>query len=219
MQTIGELRLTGLAVSSVFAGAGGLLDAFTYFGHGHAFANSMTGNVVLLGVNLVQMDWRPALQHGIALCSFVLGVSTARWIRNDLATLGLEIAIIAAVAFMPAAVSNVCVTFCIAFAASLQIEAFKIVEGYPYNSTFTTGNLRTLVESAFDWISKRQDRSPGMARAFAVLVASFFVGALAGTILTPILHNRTLWVVVLALAYPLRLLISRRQEKSLSTAG
>jgi uncharacterized membrane protein YoaK (UPF0700 family) len=38
--------------SAVMASAGGFLDAFTYVGHGHVFANAITGNVVLLGVAL-----------------------------------------------------------------------------------------------------------------------------------------------------------------------
>lgn len=215
MDTNGELRPTGLAISAVFAGVGGLLDAFTYLGHSHTFANSMTGNLVLLGLNVVQRDWRPALQHVIALLSFVLGVSTARSMRKDeRVTLGLEMAIIALVALMPSNTPNVFVTFCIAFAASLQVEAFRIVEGYPYSSTFTTGNLRTLVESICDWILQRRKSSAVAIGIFAAICGSFSAGAVAGAILTPILNNRTLWVVILVLGYPLRLLVGGQKQES-----
>jgi uncharacterized membrane protein YoaK (UPF0700 family) len=35
--------------------SGGFPDAFTYLGHGKVFANSMTGNIVLLAARLLQL--------------------------------------------------------------------------------------------------------------------------------------------------------------------
>ncbi|HEX5285007.1 MAG TPA: YoaK family protein, partial [Bryocella sp.] len=78
MQIPRESHLTGLPESAIFAAVGGLLDAFTWLAHGHTFANSMTGNLVLFGLNTVQHDWGSAWRHLIALVSFALGVSTAR---------------------------------------------------------------------------------------------------------------------------------------------
>src|ERR1700730_1422623 len=60
-----------LRVAALLAAAGGFLDAFTYVGHGHVFANAMTGNVVLLAVSAVSGDGRQALAHllPIACCA------------------------------------------------------------------------------------------------------------------------------------------------------
>ena len=41
-----------LTVAALLTLSGGYLDAYTYVGHGHVFANTMTGNVALLGINL-----------------------------------------------------------------------------------------------------------------------------------------------------------------------
>jgi uncharacterized membrane protein YoaK (UPF0700 family) len=72
----GETRLTRLAVNAVFAGAGGLLGSFTFLGHGHTFANSMTGNLVLLGLSTVQRDWSPASHH---LAAYAVLCSAFQW--------------------------------------------------------------------------------------------------------------------------------------------
>ena len=44
-------RIGTLGIATLLAAAGGFLDGFTWVGHGHVFANAMTGNVVLLPSN------------------------------------------------------------------------------------------------------------------------------------------------------------------------
>ena len=55
-----RLRVGTLGIGSLLASAGGFLDGFTYVGHGHVFANAMTGNVVLLGINCLSGSWHIA---------------------------------------------------------------------------------------------------------------------------------------------------------------
>jgi uncharacterized membrane protein YoaK (UPF0700 family) len=204
--------LSGVGASAVFACVGGILDAFTYFGHGRVFANSMTGNVVLLGVNVMQADWHQALRHLFPICSFFVGISAARIfyvdavfgkIRNpDLAVLTLEIGLFGAIGCLPDASSDFLITTPIAFAASLQSEAFRRVAGFPFNSTFTTGNLRTLSESVFDFLfDNSQLAARRMVRTFSVICSMFLLGATTGAFLTQRLHNKTLWIVSLVLAF------------------
>jgi len=187
----------------------------------------MTGNLVLLVLNAVQHDWRSALRHTIAIVSFALGVSAARYIpgffnriqQADMAIVGLEMAIFASVSLMPAAAPDTRLAFCVAFAAALQVEAFKIVEGYPYSSTFTTGNPGTLVEGICDWIADRRMQPDRTMQVLAVICGSFCTGALAGALLTPIMSNHTLWVVILLLGHPLHRLVGKEQQRSVSAAG
>jgi uncharacterized membrane protein YoaK (UPF0700 family) len=195
---------------------GGALDAFTYLGHGHVFANAMTGNVVLLGLNAVQGDWRQSLQHLLPILSFFLGVSTAKAINlrlvfnrignPDLAALNLEITIFAILGCLPASAPNLLITISVAFAASLQTATFRTVEGRSYNSTFTTGNLLTLSEDAFVWLVRKRSaalRRP--AQVFAIICGAFLLGTLAGGLTTTHLYNKTLWPVCCVL-----LLLRRR---------
>ncbi len=197
------VALTGTSI--LLAAAGGFLDGFTYVGHGHVFANAMTGNVVLLGVNCVSGSWHTGFRHLPPIAAFLLGVSTARAIQLPslqkrlrypyLTVLALEIVILAILSLMPASVPDLWITISIAFAASVQVETFRQVNGHSYNSTFTTGNLRTLSEGACDWLF--QGHSPEAARMvcdFAMICMAFFIGAMAGGYTTPKLGNRALWI-------------------------
>src|SRR5580658_9977499 len=66
-----------LGIGALLAAAGGFLDGFTYVGHGHVFANAMTGNVVLLGISCFSGSWRTALQLLPPILAFVVGVSVS----------------------------------------------------------------------------------------------------------------------------------------------
>jgi uncharacterized membrane protein YoaK (UPF0700 family) len=185
---------------------GGALDAFTYLGHGHVFANAMTGNVILLGLNAVQGDWRHSLYHLVPLLGFFLGVSTAKAIdlrlvfarigNPDLAVLNLEIAILAALGCLPVSAPDLFITISVAFAASLQTATFRTVEGHSYNSTFTTGNIRSLSEDTFVWLARKRPASLRRpAQVFATICGAFLLGVLVGGSMMPLLYNRTLWPI------------------------
>ena len=216
-------RLSSVGESAALAGVGGALDAFTYLGHGHVFANAMTGNVVLLGLNAVQGEWRQALHHLLPIFSFVLGITTAKAIdlrlvsgriRNpDLAVLNLEIAVFAVLGCLPASAPDLLITMSVAFAASLQTASFRTVEGRSYNSTFTTGNLRTLSEDAFVWLAgKRAAALRRPAQVFAIICGTFLLGILVGGLITPFLYNRTLWPVCAVLLVLRRRLAGPREK-------
>jgi uncharacterized membrane protein YoaK (UPF0700 family) len=212
-ETREAVALTGTSI--ILASTGGFLDGFTYVGHGHVFANAMTGNVVLLGVNCVSGSWNTGLRHLPPILAFLVGVSTAKaiqhpslrnWVRYPyLTALALEIAILSILSLLPASTPDFWITISIAFAASVQVGTFREVNGHSYNSTFTTGNLRTLSESVFDWLfGGHASESARIVRDFSMICAAFFVGAVAGGYLTPRLGNRALWIdlaLLLIVAY------------------
>jgi uncharacterized membrane protein YoaK (UPF0700 family) len=203
-------RIPSTATSALLAAAGGYLDAFTYIGHGHVFANAMTGNVVLLGVNCIGGDWHTGLRHLPPILAFIVGICAAKamehWAEQHqirfryLAVLALESGILAALSFLPPATADFWITISIAFAASVQVETFRRVHNHSYNSTFTTGNLRTLAEGIFDWFSgRRTPETAEQVRDFAVICTSFLAGAIAGGFTTPMamkhgILNRALWI-------------------------
>lgn len=197
------VALTGTSV--LLATAGGYLDGFTYVGHGHVFANAMTGNVVLLGVNCVSGSWHTGFRHLPPILAFLFGISTARAIQVPsvqkrlrypyLTVLAFEMMVFFLLSLLPASVPDFWITISIAFAASVQVETFREVNGHSYNSTFTTGNLRTLSESIFDWLFRgHSPESAKIIRDFSMICAAFLVGAVGGGYLTPKLGNRALWI-------------------------
>jgi uncharacterized membrane protein YoaK (UPF0700 family) len=202
---------TKLGNNALLAAAGGFLDGFTYVGHGHVFANAMTGNVVLLGINCVAGSWGAAFLHLPPIFAFLLGISAARAIQlwrmrlklGDpyLAVLVLEIGILFVLSLLPASTADMVITTSIAFAASVQVGTFRVVNGRHYNSTFVTGNLRTLSEAAFDWcFGGRPPEAARVVRDFSIICTTFLLGAAAGGYATGRFGNPALWFGIVVLA-------------------
>jgi uncharacterized membrane protein YoaK (UPF0700 family) len=206
-------RIGTLSIGTLLATAGGFLDGFAYGGHGHVFANAMTGNVVLLGINCFSGSWRAGLRHLPAILAFLAGVTAAQAMQVRAKRCGvrapyptvlvLEIGVLLILSMLPPATPDILFTTTIAFAASVQVQTFREVNGQSYNSTYTTGNLRTLSEAAFFWFF--DGHSPAAARTvrdFVVICTAFLAGAAAGGYTAQTFGNRALWccAVLLALA-------------------
>ena len=94
---------------------------------------------------------------------------------------------------LPATTSDTSFTTSIAFAAAVQMNTFREVNGHSYSSTFTTGNLRTLGEAAFTWLFEGHAQDAARTvRDFSVIVGAFLLGAIAGGVATKALGNRAL---------------------------
>jgi uncharacterized membrane protein YoaK (UPF0700 family) len=199
-----KARMGLLSNSASLAAAGGFLDAFTYVGHGHVFANAMTGNVVLLGIDWISGSWSTALRHLPPIFAFLMGISAAKAIQLGrvqdrlrdpyVAVLVLETAILFVLSLLPLSTPDIVITMSIAFAASVQVEMFREVNGHTYNSTFVTGNLRILSGAAFDWFFRGHRPETGrLIRDFSTICAAFLAGATAGGYTTARFGNRALW--------------------------
>jgi uncharacterized membrane protein YoaK (UPF0700 family) len=233
-----RLRVGTLSIGALLAAAGGFLDGFTYVGHGHVFANAMTGNVVLLGINCLAGSWRTALHLLPAILAFLVGVCVSQTMQlysrhrgvsaPYAAVLVLEISVLLVLSLLPATAADILFTTTIAFAASVQVQTFREVNGHNFNSTFTTGNLRTLSEAAFAWFFEgRRPEAVQVVRDFSVICAAFLVGATAGGYAAQAFGNRALWcdivlLVLVAISVQARLrlpLIALEQEVQMSQAA
>ena len=209
-------RAASLTLSTLLAIAGGYLDGFTFVGHGHVFANAMTGNVVLLGIELLGREPKHALTHLLPILTFVCGIWAAKvlhlraithLIPNPYAAvLILEITLFLILSCLSLACPDILITTIVAFAASLQVQTFRTVQGLAYTSTFTTGNLRSLSEALFDWVTHPDQKVQASyrARVFATICIGFLLGAAAGGFMTRVVSNRALWIELLLLVLALR---------------
>jgi len=199
----------------MLAAAGGFLDGFTYVGHGHVFANAMTGNVVLLGINFISGSWDTAFHHLPPILAFLLGISAAKALQLPrvvqllrdpyIAALAIEIGILLGLSLLPWNTPDVPITMSIAFAASVQVGTFREVHGRNYNATFVTGNLRVLSEAVFDWcaaghLDGNRQEAARVAIDFSTICAAFLLGATVGGYAAGRFGNRALWFDIVVLA-------------------
>jgi len=183
--------------------ATGFVDSYTFLAHGHVFAEAMTGNLVLIGIGVVQPEivefWRPlaafaAFVAGVALLWAISARSRPGTRAPQVATLTFEVAVLVLVGFVPSSVPQVAIVAAIAFASGLQIAAFQRLGLAKFTTTVMTSNSLHAVNAALTaWASgSRQDRV--VAGHLAAGLAAFVVGVFAGALLTNALDTHASWV-------------------------
>ena len=95
--------------------------------------------------------------------------------------LGIEIAILAGIGWLPEGFSSAAIVSTISFLIAVRSCFFSHVEAWTYASTMPTGNLRQFGEAVFQSLSGTGNpKSKRQATVFALVTLSFFLGALTG---------------------------------------
>ena len=158
-----EPAFNSLIVAMLLTAAGGFLDAFSYLGQGHVFANVMTGNLVLSAISSVRSDWTHVARLLLPLASYVVGAAAGARLRStaqkrmirapQVLALGVEIAILAGIGWLPEGFSSAAIVSAISFLIAVRSCFFSHVEAWTYASTMPTGNLRQFGEAVFQSVS------------------------------------------------------------------
>jgi uncharacterized membrane protein YoaK (UPF0700 family) len=206
-----------LLLAGLLAAGGGVLDAFTYLGYDHVFANAMTGNVVLTGIALLTGQWGQLWWHLVPILAFLVGVFAAEALRvprvhdvvrrPPVACLGLEalfLAVAAGGAHLPAPL----VTSGISFVAALQTTTFRELRGAAYSSVMVTGNLRSFGMASFGGLLRREVARVRTAGRLGVVCFAFLLGTALGGWSTPRLGDSALWLAVGLLTLGLLIMLS-----------
>ena len=172
-----------LAVACLLTMSGGFLDSFSWLSLGGVFANSQTGNVVFLGMNVALGNWHEAANHVPSILAFLVGAGVASRTKAPLLCLAGEIAALAAVMLLllmhllpgPLAIVGM------SFGVALQTASFRQVGHWKYISVTVTGNLLR----AIDQLTSTDDREAVRgARTMLVVCLMFLLGAIAGGFMT-----------------------------------
>ena len=188
-----------LIMGVILAFVGGFLDAYTYITRDGVFATAQTGNMVLFAVRAASTEYNGAILNVPPFLAFIAGVLVAEYIKDKhtsyrRAILLLEFAILFIVGWLPASVPNMLITMSIAFVSSLQIATFNKLEKWSYNSTITTGNLRTAAQASYTAFVKHNPEAMRKFIGFTAIILSFICGALMGTLFCAYLGNTSIWI-------------------------
>jgi uncharacterized membrane protein YoaK (UPF0700 family) len=161
----------------------GYADTIGYL-HYKAFAGLMTGNTILLGIEVATAEWRLALFHAAIIAVFLAGVIVSRVLMR----LGLRawVALTAAAGLLA-----VCGAFgqtggalTLALAMGMQNSAANRFNGVALNTVFITGNLQKLGEGLLHWLWPSRDpkvKSDGV-RIFLFVWLGYAAGAALGAL-------------------------------------
>ncbi len=133
----------------------GIVDAVGYLRHG-IFAANMTGNTVLLGISLAQMQWAGALERAFPLLIFFLGAMLARVLlirtgRQPWMPLVLASAlIVVALAVVPSSLISLSL---ITFAMGIQASAMTQFAGITLSTVVITSTMARIAEAFADRLS------------------------------------------------------------------
>ena len=131
-------------LGALLALSGGFQDAYTYNVRDEVFSNAQTGNVVLMSQHFMTGDFAVALQYLFPILAFAGGVFVAdrlhqhfqnsrRFHWRQIVVLW-EILILLMVGFIPTTY-NMIATMLVSFSCSMQVQAFRKINGYGYAST------------------------------------------------------------------------------------
>jgi uncharacterized membrane protein YoaK (UPF0700 family) len=194
-----SLSANSLIMGMILALVGGFLDAYTYVTRDGVFATAQTGNTVLFAVRAASTKYGAAIQNVPPFLAFIAGVLTAEYLKDKhemhrRAVLILECVILFIVGWLPGSVPNMIVTMSIAFVSSLQIATFNKLENWSYNSTITTGNLRTASSAFYGAFIDHDSESKRKFKGFSAIILSFIFGALIGTYSSVHMGNTSIWI-------------------------
>ncbi len=182
-----------LGAACLLSMTGGFLDIYTYLYRGKVFANAVTGNMVLFGFNLANLEWFSAAKYLLAICSYALGVFTAEAIHRSLprarrigwhqSVLILETLCLAPIVLIPFGEFDFAVNSLISFVCALQVQTFRRVHGQPFASTMCTGNLRSGTEALFRHFSGKDQAELKKFLHYFLVIGCFIAGAAFGAVL------------------------------------
>ena len=207
-------------LSAILALSGGFQDAYTYNVRKEVFSNAQTGNIVLMSQHLMMGDWMKGLSYLFPVVAFALGVLVAERIGHRYKgakrihwrqiVVAIEIAILFAVGFIPERYDMIA-TMLVSFSCSMQVQAFRKVNGYGYASTMCIGNLRSGTESLSVYLREKQHGALKKAAHYYGIIFIFAIGAGVGGICSLHIGIRAIWVSSILLAIVCAMMIKEHR--------
>ncbi len=183
-QTSESLRL-----GVILALAGGFMDAYSYLCRGNVFANAQTGNILLLGVNLVQNNWSGVFYYFCPIISFTCGIIVTEVVRhlvknsNNMHWRQVAVLVEALILFGVSFFSqehNLAANSLTSFACGIQVESFRTIRGSSIATTMCIGNLRSGTQYMCDFILGKKKEALPKSLLYYGIIFCFMIGAILG---------------------------------------
>lgn len=198
-------RDVSLAIALSLAFVGGFLDIYTYIARGKVFANTQTGNLVLLGKFATEGNVRKVVYYLVSILAFTLGIVLAKvvehvYVQNNEflwyhVTIGIEIALVLVVMWLPSGQKyDVLANILISFVCAIQVQSFRKVNGIGYSTAMFTGNVKNASERFCEYFLSKDKKALQDGMVYLALIISFVIGAAVGTIFTKMYKTKAVGV-------------------------
>lgn len=207
-------------LSAILAMSGGFQDAYTYNVRKEVFSNAQTGNIVLMSQHIMMGELMKGLSYLFPVVAFALGVLVAERIGHRYKgakrihwrqiIVAIEIVVLLAVGFIPERY-DMLATMLVSFSCSMQVQAFRKVNGYGYASTMCIGNLRSGTESLSIYLREKQHGALKKAAHYYGVIFIFAIGAGIGGICSLHIGIRAIWISSILLAIVCAMMIKEHR--------
>ena len=207
-------------LSAILAMSGGFQDAYTYNVRKEVFSNAQTGNIVLMSQHIMMGELMKGLSYLFPVVAFALGVLVAERIGHRYKgakrihwrqiIVAIEIVILFAVGFIPERY-DMLASMLVSFSCSMQVQAFRKVNGYGYASTMCIGNLRSGTESLSIYLREKQHGALKKAAHYYGIIFIFAIGAGIGGICSLHIGIRAIWISSILLAIVCAMMIKEHR--------
>lgn len=171
------LQASALAIIAGYADTIG----FLHFG---AFAGLMTGNTILLGIEIATGQFERAVFHILIIAAFLIGVMLSRALMGIGWRSWLPLTFAGVLLVVSSFIEKDLGAILLALAMGTQNSAANRFGGVALNTVFITGNLQKLGEELVALITRSRDDSKAGSGAgiYALVWLSYAGGAILGAL-------------------------------------
>jgi len=190
-----------LPIALLLATNSGFVDAYTFQYHGERFASLQTGNIIQAGISLARGQFNYASSFLLPILFFLLGAAfnniikhqfKARKLSTQQHSLIIEIIGISLVVFIRTQISSTVFITLLSFFLAIQLDAFPKVQGLPFTSVMSTGNLRNVGANLITYFYTKNRTALQNASLFSLIILAFLFGAFVSALLSTYLKHFTL---------------------------
>ena len=201
-----EFHSRSKAFACLLTMCAGFSDAYTFIERGGTLTAGQTGNVVFLSVGLIGHEIADVEVKLATMLPFMIGIflmtvfqrffSHSVWRLSTLVPMVLTTLV---AGFLPKEVPNVYIVPFFGLSLGIVAISFGEVDGYTYNYSFMTGNLKKTMVAYGNFVRDRKIEFFWESLFMTSLIGSFVGGAILSTFLIQYYGLRTIWFVSLVL--------------------
>lgn len=204
-----------LPVYLLLALSGGCTDAYSYLVRDHVFANAQTGNMLMLGVKIMDRDHAAALEYLWPILAFALGVFVADLIRYRSREAFIHWRQYALVAEMLVLILvcnlsqqyNELANVLISMVCGIQVETFRAVNGNAIATCMCIGDLRSGVFNLDMFFQTKEFHYLKRSMVYMGVIVAFIVGAMIESLLVDRLAEKALYFSLISLSIAFLLML------------
>lgn len=169
---------------------GGFFDAYTFVNCGGIFANAQTGNLIFVGIDLIEGNFGEVLHYSIPIFSFVVGVLVSKFIEYRYKELSIFKHIFMLLLIQMTALIIISIKhqffgidvrpIVISFICAIQYDGFRKVNNLVFASVFCTGNLRSMSEHLYKLVVLKKQESKTPLIIYSTVISVFLFGVILG---------------------------------------